>query len=156
MSAVFAAPRSSQVSRLDTKRQFFDLSIQKNSLLFLGCQYIGFKCRNCAISCHEECLKSCDMSQDCLGSALGLSQEMDSSWNVASEPLIVPPLDTSYSLQSSSSCSTTPNSYYSQSQFGRNGPSFISGPFNRLDTDIGSACGKHLTLNPFVPLFAPC
>jgi hypothetical protein len=97
-------------------------------------QYTGLKCRNCLLSYHEQCVNDFNIQNDCVGSNI-LSDVWASIEQNPNEPLGNVQLDTSsYSIQSSSSCSTTPNSNYSQSKYLSNG--------GKLDADIGSAMGK--------------
>lgn len=125
--------------------QIFDTSCY----IVTGTQYIGFKCKLCSFSCHEDCLNTTGLSgymADCLHMQHILSQSGGGA--------CLSQLDTSaYSMvnTTSSSCSTTPNSYYSQTG-GNNwhgqpanhtNKSFNLSNSNKLDTDIGSASGKH-------------
>lgn len=146
---------------------------------------MGLKCRNCSLIGHEHCLQSSQHNlNECSGSSLILvnsaaSVNGETSWaksheesgecsreakNVGGQQSSVShlsqlaQLDTSsYSVQTSSSCSTTPNSNYSQTtssnQVGANSTNggvvpqttlnFQQHQYHgcKLDTDIGSACG---------------
>lgn len=122
-------------------------------------KYIGLKCKNCHLNCHEQCSNESSYN------------ECKSTYNVAKnniwESLIYPKtnltesvidntrsmsqhlsndvqLDTSvYSTHTTSSCSTTPSSQYSHQQISnsiRNQNSFAN--HGRFDSDIGSVSGK--------------
>ena len=142
-------------------------------LAILDNQYIGLKCRNCSLACHKECLRLQPIRNDCAG-LLITGNDLNPSWNIneavlASQhqfiqqttvqyPPSIPPLDTSaYSMQTASSCSTTPNSHFSHNILVNtfntpkyvqylnnhtNSSSFMPTHSTKLDTDIGSACGN--------------
>ncbi len=63
----------------------------------------------------------------------------------------IPQLEiSSYSMQTASSCSTSPNSYYSQNVNVNNRMKFFNSA--KLDTDIGSVCGKRKII--FISIFS--
>jgi hypothetical protein len=107
------------------------------------------KCRLCSLNFHDECLKNYDdnVLSDC--NKINNHHEINLVQSIAN-------LDTSsYSIQSSSSCSTTPNSNYSQTNYNQsstsNNPVITSNKryhytndSSKLDTDIGSASRKLL------------
>ena len=108
-----------------------------------SCQFIGLKCKSCAYSCHEQCLIETNASlPEC-----SVSVDVWPAHGYAHQINVIPSgphLDTSvYSMQTSSSCSTTPNSNYShQGPFLSHSNRYTFGNGAKLDTDIGSACGK--------------
>lgn len=94
------------------------------------------------MSFHEECLHHQNFSNEC-------NFANNSEWNVnnllaTQQPNYlssIPQLEiSSYSMQTTSSCSTSPNSYYSQNLNSSNRIKFFNS--GKLDTDIGSACGN--------------
>lgn len=162
---------------------------------------MSLKCRNCILIGHEHCITAnqhlinechstvlinghngtnatSSSSKDHLpGSAAAEVAAVAARHGLASS--LLPPLDTSsYSVQTSSSCSTTPNSNYS-SQHAANSHQNQGGATNggnnngagssssgiavnsasavayqqyhgcKLDTDIGSACGKQFIFKHF-------
>ena len=134
-------------------------------------QYTGYKCKACSMSIHKECAKH--VPSNCASplvsptwtnnneSTLPLQQTTTTYHQTVSAN--GSNIDTSiYSIQTGSSCSTTPNSHYSQNVHSFNTPQYV--PTNqiasasylpmKLDADIGSACGNNnlviLSLrNPF-------
>lgn len=163
---------------------------------------LSLKCRNCILIGHEHCItanqhlinechsavlkngnnginaKSSSSSKDHLSGSVAMSAAAEVAAVAARHGLassLLPPLDTSsYSVQTSSSCSTTPNSNYS-SQHATNSHQNQGGATNgagssssglavnsasavayqqchgcKLDTDIGSACGKQFIFKHFL------
>lgn len=138
-------------------------------------QFTGLKCRNCHLSCHEQCLNDFNVPIECVSYNGCLNMDL---WNPNHNTthLITPDhyesqqgnsqhhhhhhnaiaqLDTSsYSMNTTSSCSTTPNSHYSHINHNNIPASNLNYPYNiinkyqfisnagKLDTDIGSACGE--------------
>jgi hypothetical protein len=115
-------------------------------------QFIGRKCRKCSFNCHEQCLTESLTSQ--CGS--GVYSTSNSIWKTSTfaaingkvdvvNPSSACHLDTSiYSIQTTSSCSTTPNSQYSHHNFNITNKNQYLNNNGRLDMDIGSVCAAGL------------
>jgi hypothetical protein len=96
------------------------------------------------MSFHEECVQNPNFHNECNFISNG------SEWNVNNFPpqqqnflTCIPQLEiSSYSMQTTSSCSTSPNSYFSQNNnINNNRPKYFNS--GKLDSDIGSVCGNY-------------
>jgi len=129
-------------------------------------KYIGLKCKNCHLNCHEQCMnesiyKECrtiNNAQKNIWESLYPKSLSDSITDHQNESIqqnscqdVLPAmsqLDTSIYSTHTSSCSTTPSSQYSHQQqnlnYNRNQIPFATN--GRFDSDIGSVCGKKIDI----------
>ena len=133
-----------------------------------SCQFIGLKCKNCLLNCHEHCLAdsltvncandmhdsftqhsttnsttSCikSLSKSVIDHPAALTSVVLSSSSIGQ-------LDTSMFSVQSTSPSTTPNSHFykQQNQPAHANYQYFNNPSGKIDTDIGSACSKFILI----------